>query len=167
MEMHRRALLAGAAAGVPAAARAAEDARSQVLGAWSLLEAVTLRPSGETMQWRFGAKGGLIVYSPSGMMSVQIWGDRETLPPGNDTYQLQETKRAALFSTYYGYCGRFEVDASRKQVRHLVLSSLDPSETGRTLTRSFALDGDRLTLTTPPNTSSGEPRVNRLTWLRS
>lgn len=116
--------------------------------------------------WAGPKPTGLLTYQPNGYMSVQIRRD----PPARWSYKsVDETsveERANAFDRYYGYFGRFDVDAAKGVVHHYVESSLQPQEVGVTYERRFKLEGDRLLLTATPFTFKGEQRYNKLVWER-
>ena len=104
MDLTRRSLISAVAA-IPPSIAAATDPRpglrGQLLGAWSLVEAVTIRANGETLPWlgRPGPHTGLIIYAPSGMMSVQIASPRPAAkaPPRID--DMPEAERLKYLGT--------------------------------------------------------------------
>ena len=175
--MTRRSLLATTAALAGARALAGfsplpaaqqSHLRARLLGAWHLTDAVTVYATGGTGPWydRPGPYQGLIVYDASGAMSVQIASARAPAksPPGLPDMTVAE--RLAYLQSYYAYFGRFEVEEARSEVRHLVTTSLDPTETGVTYTQRSRLAHGRLTLTTQPWRVGNEWRHSRLTWKR-
>ena len=171
MSLTRRSLLATAAAFPGAAIAAGEEKsglRARLPGAWRLLDAVTVFASGVTGPWydRPGPYEGLIIYSASGAMSVQIASARPAAksPPAFD--DMAAADRLKYVGTYYAYFGRFEVNDAAHEVHHFVTTSLDPTETGATYVQKVELARDRLTLTTQPWSVHNELRHSRLTWVR-
>ena len=70
----------------------------------------------------------------------------------------------AAFAGYGGFWGQYRVDAAQRTMTYRVEHGVHPNLGGREFSRSFALDGDRLTLT-----SVAEPNVpsdTRWTWDR-
>jgi Lipocalin-like domain len=63
---------------------------------------------------------------------------------------------------YYAYYGTSEDDEVAHIVTHHIVSSLLPYETATTLKRDIAIDGDMLTLLTPPRDDSGRRTFNCL-----
>jgi hypothetical protein len=96
---------------------------------------------------------------------VQITGaDRPTLvtddPLGGDT-----EARAAAYSTYLAYFGRYEVQG--ESVVHLIDGSLFPNWSGEKQVRPYTLENGELVLRTPPmQLSDGTTVVNELAWIR-
>jgi Lipocalin-like domain len=66
------------------------------------------------------------------------------------------------------YAGAYTVDSEAKTVTHHIDISWDQSRTGESQLRTYKLDGDRLTLTTPPSNDpvSGKKTVRTLIWER-
>ena len=172
MDITRRSLIGAVVAVAPSIAAATDTRpglREQLLRAWSLVEAVTIRPNGETLPWlgRPGPHTGLIIYAPSGMMSVQIASPRPVAKAPPDIDDMPPAERLKYLGTYYGYFGRFELDNSKSEVHQIIENSLDPTEVGLVYVRKVALSGGRLTLTTEPRQIDGEARHNRLIWTRA
>jgi hypothetical protein len=169
--MIKRRDLILAAVAAPSAVQAATrpDLRSQLLGAWSLIDAVTVSADGGVDPWDgpAGPLTGLIVFSPAGLMSVQIAGARGLLTPGTDMKTRPVAERLAYLDSYYAYFARFEVQAEQSLLRFMITASLDPSETGLTYVRKAAVEGDILTLTTLGDPDSKPGSFNRLRWKRA
>ncbi len=171
MNKTRRSLLASAAAlASPIVLDAEETAglRAQLLGAWQLLDAVTVHAGGLTEPWmgRPGPYRGLIIYSASGLMSAQVASDRAPAKGHRRIDEMTVADQLRYLATYYAYFGRFEVDEAQSEVHHIIEASLDPSETGTTYVRKVALVNDRMTLTTERRQVNNETRYNRLVWAR-
>ena len=141
--------------------------RNPVIGTWRLVSVETLRPGGEVShEWMGRNPVGLIIYDPTGQMSVQIMRDpRPTFEAGRNRPETPEEFKAA-YEGYYAYFGTYEVNEAEGIVLHRVRASLWPREVGRDYRRHFALTGDRLVLTTPAFQAAGEQRRNQLTWER-
>lgn len=138
-----------------------------LLGAWSLVSAETLRENGPSTP-AFGARiSGLLIYDRSGEMSLQIVGERPSVGDV-ETYQaLTPEDRMVFLDTYYAYFGLFEVDEAAHVVTHRVRGSLRPNELGINYRRQFGIDGDRLTLASPPEPHAGEVVSSRLIFVRA
>ena len=157
-------LLAGAALAAPA----------PLTGAWTLERAAQVDADGRerplTIVTGAAAARGLIIYSDSGWMSVQIAGGGRPIGvnQGSGTVRTYPPDAAAaVLGSYYAYYGRYTVDAAAGLVRHRITDSLHPDETGITYTRRYAVEGDTLTLETEPFDVDGDRRFNRLVWRRA
>jgi hypothetical protein len=137
-----------------------------VAGRWLLLEWRTVdHATGATLGHPFGedASGGL-VYTPAGWMHGQLSAQRRPLMPTSDPLGGSESERAAAYSGYVAYWGRYQIDQDR--IVHRVESSLFPGWVGGTQIRYFTLADDLLTLRTPPIEVAGDIVVNELRWQR-
>ena len=72
-----------------------------------------------------------------------------------------------FLDNYYAYFGAFEVDAAAHVVIHRVKASLRPNETGITYRRQYQIEGQRLTLASPPESHGGQTVSSRLTFVRA
>ena len=171
-KMTRRALIAATAAlsgsGVGWTAEPS-GLGGRLLGAWRLLDAVTVYASGATGPWydRPGPYRGVLTYCASGAMSVQIASARSAARSPPAFADMPVAGQLGYLHSYYAYFGRFEVDAASSEVRHFVDTSLDPTETGVTYVQKLALERGRLTLTTQPWRVGGQWRHSRLRWARA
>ncbi|MCF2514629.1 lipocalin-like domain-containing protein [Sphingomonas sp. G124] len=158
---------------LPMAAQAApakhhSQSRVPLVGAWSLIDAMTVQKDGRTGPWNDLPRpySGLIVYEPNGMMSVQIASARPPLPEDVDFKNLPADQQLAYLHSYYAYYGRYEFDRAKSVVTHFVVSSLDPTEIGIDYRRKVKLVGDVVTLTTIPRATSTSGSHNVLSWRR-
>jgi hypothetical protein len=170
--MSRRGFLgATAALTTPAVSRGRKrlGLRARLLGAWRLVDAVTVYANGATGPWydRPGPYTGLIIYDASGAMSVQIASARPPAASPPEPGAMSAAAQLKYLHSYYAYFGRFEVDEPRSEVRHFVTSSLDARETGVTYTQNLSLTRDRLILKTQAWRVRGQLRHSRLTWSRA
>lgn len=169
--MNRRSFitaLAGAAgARVPfVAATQRTSWRSQLLGAWSLINAVSLT-DGVPKPW-FGRKPpitGILMYLDNSWMSVQIAGTRPGKNPANFD-DLPADDRTKWLGQYYAYYGRFEIDEAARVVTHHITDSLLPYERAAVYRRKFDLQNGVLTFITDPRKDGGKTGFNRLIWKR-
>jgi hypothetical protein len=134
-------------------------------GTWKLVAWRRIAEDG-TVSYPLGQSArGQLIYTPHGHMAVQITGaDRPTLvtddPLGGDT-----EARAAAYSTYLAYFGRYEVQG--ESVVHLIDGSLFPNWSGEKQVRPYTLENGELVLRTPPmQLSDGTTVVNELAWIR-
>ena len=109
-----------------------------IQGTW-LLEAFELEsPEGIRKPWG-QAIHGLLIYTPTGHMSVSINKAVE-----NDSTQSEMEN---LFDSILFYSGTYQVEGT--MIRHQVTEASNPSRIGREMLRYAELTGDRVTLTTP------------------
>ena len=171
MLKRRDVLAAGIGLPLAGAAAAAKPLHPAVplVGAWTLIDAMTVQKDGRTGPWNDLARpyNGLIVYQANGLMAVQIASARSLLPETTDFTAIPTDQQLAFLKTYYAYYGRYEFDHATSIVTHFVQSSLDPTEMGAVFQRRVKLVGDVVTLTTIPRASATSGAHNVLSWRRS
>ena len=126
--------------------REAPDARTPFYGVWDLVSIVTRDKSGNERKTYGDAPRGQITYERTGRMSAILGrSDRKPVasPTLTDATPEQMKEIVTGFAAYYG---TFEVDAATKRVIHHVQQALHPSWAGTDLIRSYAFEGNQMTL---------------------
>jgi hypothetical protein len=150
--------------------------RQELIGAWRLQSIEILGPKGSRPDPFYNAdSSGLIIYDPSGWMSVQILGQPR---PAMDAPASRPTPtatarvaprdaqlKAAVLDTYYAYFGTWEFDEATSTVTHSVKASLIPGETGLSYSQTATLDGGQLIFTVRQETREGAV-VRKKIWKR-
>lgn len=128
------------------------------IGAWRLIGFEEDGPGGEVVYPYGKDAAGLLVYDPSGRMSVQIMRrDRSAL----SSVEWQSIPAEEIKKTLEGFTaffGSYEVDDAHNTVLHRVEGHVLPDSVGKVLRREFAFSGDILTLKPSPN--------RRVVWQR-
>ena len=138
--------------------------RNPLLGTWRLVELVSRTADGDVV-YPFGRDAvGYITYTPDERMSVSIMSADRASFAGEDIAGGTTAEKAAIAETYLSYCGTYEIRGDT--VLHHVEISAFPNWIGADQVRTFALDGDRLSLTTPPLLRNGVRRTSHLSWER-
>ena len=102
---------------------------------------------------------GLLMYTDDGWMSASICRKERGLLPDNVSFRkLPEEIKAAAFSSYFHYAGRYRVGEG--DVIHYVTQSLNPNFPGTEQLRHAELDGQTLVL-------SGKDQVGDVTRFHS
>lgn len=137
----------------------------QLVGCWNLV-AWRRTDAGGAVTFPLGERAaGLLIYAQDGTMSVQIVAaDRPELQVGDPLNGGDAAARAAAYSTCLAYFGTFSVEGGA--VIHRIAGSLFPDWTGQDQVRPFTLDGDTLTLHTPPQHLASGDVTNSLVWTR-
>ena len=148
----------------------AADADPGLVGAWRLVSVDTIRPGGEIIHPFYGGHPqGLIIYDPSGWMSVQIVSDPAPVVPrgdSRDTFRNAPVEEKAIAADgYYAYFGPYTLDERASIVTHHVVEALYPGERGANFVRRYTIAGDLLTLVAKVH-EAGEDREQRLVWRR-
>ncbi len=138
-------------------------AQDQLVGTWRLLSATASTDKGDKRDAFGKSPTGLLTYTGDGRMSVAIAeGGRKAL--SSDRVSAPAEERAQAFATFLAYAGGYS-RKDEKVIHHVEISSF-PNWVGTDLVRTCALEGDRLTLTTPPLSAGGVLRTTELVWER-
>ena len=137
-----------------------------VVGTWRLVSYDTRTADG-VVSFPLGQDlAGLAVYLPNGRVSIQFMRrDRPTFKSGDAWRGTLEEERAA-FEGFFGYAGRYTIDAARSVVTHHLEIASAPNYVGIDLVRTFSISGNRLTLRTPARTLAGQTSTSTLIWER-
>ena len=143
-----------------------------LLGTWKLISITAIFPDGNIDKEAFGANPiGYITYTIEGKMMVIFSKSERQFLSGNSASPLTAAihsvpieERAEAFSTFNSYAGSYSFDGN-KVIHHVEIASI-PNRIGKSLTRTFVLNGDRVTLITPPSKSDNTPKIFELTWER-
>jgi hypothetical protein len=167
--MKRAVLLAAVAVlafpgNLSAQADRAASIQQAVLGTWKLVSYVRQDlPSGATSDVMGPHPSGYINYSSDGRMMVLIVASGRKKPAGP---VATPDEAEALIRSMLAYAGTYSLDSEAKTVTHHVEISWDQSRAGTDQVRTYKLEGNHLTLTTPPSSdpSSGNKTVRTLVW---
>ena len=152
--------------------RASHTTRQTLVGVWRLLSIQRVGPNGPTIDPFYGTDStGVLIYDPSGWMSVQIVGRHRpdmdapvSRPSLADTAEDAKLK-AAVLDTYYAYFGTWRFDEATSIVTHDIQSSLIPGEAGKSYSQRVSLDDGHLVFTTRQETAGGVI-VQKKVWQR-
>jgi len=107
----------------------------EVLGSWKL-ESFDIEKLDKTVDpWGQGTHG-LLIFSPSGHMSVSI----------NRKLEEGTSSEKRIFDSILFYSGEYEIEGD--QLLNKVSNASDPARIGKTMVRFANLEGDLLTLST-------------------
>ena len=107
---------------------------------------------------------GLLTYTSDGRMNVMIADPARKNPA--QTFAT-DAEAAGLYRTMNAYAGTYRVEGD--QIKIHVEIALQQTLVGADLTRSFKLDGDRLTTITPPFKSAvrnNQTLITTIVWER-
>lgn len=138
-----------------------------VVGSWKLVSYVTETPDG-TRTFPLGQDPeGLAVYLPNGRVTIQFMKrDRPRFKAG-DAWRGTPEEESAAFRGFFGYAGRYTIDAAKSTVTHHVEIASAPNYVGTDLVRTFSLfKGTHLTLRTPQRRLMGQTAQSTLVWQR-
>jgi hypothetical protein len=136
-----------------------------IVGSWTLV-AWQRQAANGAISYPLGQQAsGSLIYAADGRMAVQmVAADRPLLGTNDALNGGTESQRASAYSSCLAYFGTFEVQDDH--VVHHVEASLFPDWSGQHQIRPYTLDGDTLTLHTPPQHLPAGDVTNALIWRR-
>ncbi|MBE9215695.1 lipocalin-like domain-containing protein [Plectonema cf. radiosum LEGE 06105] len=142
-----------------------------LLGTWKLISITAIFPDGKIDKEAFGINPiGYITYTPEGKIMVIFSKSERPLLSGNSASPLTTAihsvpieERSQAFSSFNSYAGSYTLDGNTV-IHHVEIASI-PNRVGKSLTRTFTLHGNRVTLKTPPSKSDDTPKFE-LVWER-
>ena len=149
-------------------ATAANDLRTNLIGAWVLQSYEARSIDGATVSYPLGVDAkGIIMYTPDGYMSAQLMRSGRLHFGGDDIQPAPDDELAAAASGYLTYAGPYSVVEDGLIAHHIEVSLL-PNWIGGTQYRTARLQGSLLELSPPePILINGERRVAKLAWRRA
>ncbi len=135
-----------------------------LVGTYRLLSATHVTSTGQTGDLFGPDPVGYMTYTADGYMFVLMMrAGRPDLAAG-DILGGSVEERADAFSTANSFVGRYRTDGD--QVTYDLVAATYPNWVGTTQVRRFAIDGDRLVLTTPMLLMDGVERSATVTLER-
>jgi hypothetical protein len=156
----------------PEASEAA-SIRAQLVGSWRLVSRHSRRANGE-LEVDPGlsvAPLGVLIYDQSGHVAAQLSRrDRTVAMVGEECQAAATTKgtpdTAQTVLGYDAYFGTYTINERAGIVTHHLEAALWPGDIGKDIDRSFAVSGDRLTISFNTTTREGVKVTRILVWER-
>ena len=137
-----------------------------LVGSWRLLS-VEGRSTDGKVTLEYGPKPlGRLTYDASGRMSVHLLNPNRRRFASGDFLRPTPEELKEAFEGYFGYFGTYTVDETAGVVTHHVEGAAYPNYIGTAQRRFVLLDGNRLTLRTPPERAGGADITYVLIWER-
>jgi hypothetical protein len=143
----------------------AEFLNNKIVGTWTLVSWVYRTASGNEVDYFGKHPTGVLMYDAFGNMSVQVMRADRIPFASRDINGGTPLETKAALDSYIAYYGKYE-EAKPGEFAHTVQGSLFPNWLGHREIRYAALEGDELTLSTPPVPTNGEEIVFHITWRR-
>jgi hypothetical protein len=139
--------------------------KEQLCGTWELESWMIGYSDREEFTYPFGEDPqGLLLYTDDGWMSASICrAGRAPLSADVSFRKLPAADRAAAFTSYFHYAGRYRVEHG--DVIHAIAQSLNPNMVGTEQLRHAELDGQTLVLSGKDEVG-GTTRFHSLVWHR-
>ena len=142
----------------------AQSERSLV-GTWKLISIASWTDKGDINKTPLGPNpAGFLSYTSEGRMMVVIAADGRKPLSVADIASAPAEERAQAYSTFIAYAGRYTYTGD-KVIHHVEVASLQ-NNVNTDQVRSVKLEGDRLTLRTPPISRGGVLQTWELVWER-
>ena len=142
------------------------QSRNALVGTWKLISATDTTDKGQIIENAYGLNPtGFLTYTPDGrMMAIITNGGRKPLSVP-DWVGAPVEERAEAFATLVSYAGSYTLDGDR--VTHHVEAAWVQNAVNRDLIRFIVkLEGNRVTLRTPPGLKGGVQITEELVWAR-
>jgi hypothetical protein len=140
-----------------------DAALSRLLGTWRLVS-VEARGGDGAITLPYGREPvGYLTYTAEGRMAVSIMRAPASRVKSGDLF-LGAAEALGAGHAYIGYSGTVTVEGDT--VVHTLDTCSYPNWVGTAQRRRFLLEGDRLTLTTPPIERGGTGAVATVIWVR-
>ena len=133
------------------------EIRGRLTGTWKLVSSDLIMKDGSIRPDWMGPKGqGFLMYQADGYMCAYLeTPDRQKWA---ESLHPTSAEMTAVGEQTFSYCGRYEIDADKKQVVHLPEVATDPGFVGTRQIRPYTFEGKRLILS---DVEKVEPKVAR------
>ncbi|MCA1618869.1 MAG: lipocalin-like domain-containing protein [Acidobacteria bacterium] len=139
--------------------------RDGLVGTWRLVSASATTANGGRNDAPYGPHPtGLLTYTREGRMAAIISHSGRKPLSRADRISAPAEERAEAFATFFAYAGRYSLGGD-KVIHHVEISSVE-NWVNTDLVRLIKLEGDRLTLRTPPISVGGVTQTTELIWER-
>ena len=127
-------------------AQSQDDLASQIVGVWKYVSLNNKEVATSKMTYPFGEKpNGYIVYTKGGRVIFTVVGDKRPQPASSGA---TEAERVGLFNTLSAGSGTYKIEGNTGMVTYD--SSWHQVWTGTTQKRTYAISGNKLTITSAP-----------------
>jgi hypothetical protein len=144
--------------------REPELKQTSLVGTWKLVSLESRSADGKVSYPLGKDLLGYIMYNENGYMFVAIMSTNRLKFASGDILGGTIDEKVAAADTYVSYCGKYDVQGNT--VTHHIELSFFPNWVGVDQKRIMALDGDRLSLSTPPILVEGIEQTQHLIWER-
>jgi Lipocalin-like domain len=118
-------------------------AEGSAVGRWRLISYIARADDGSENYPLGRNPRGSLVYTAGGWVTTQLCATDRPELPSDDVWGGSESDCAAAYSSYFAYCGTYEV-SSNDTIVHRVALSLVPNWVASEQVRHFELSGEEL-----------------------
>ena len=135
-----------------------------LVGSWKLVSFET-RDANGSISYPWGKDAlGYLMYNADGYMSVTVMSSNRLKFSSADVKGGTTEEKVAAADTYVSYCGTYEIQ--QDTVIHHIELSFFPNWIGVDQKRMLSIEGDRLSLSSLPQTLAGVEQTIHLIWKR-
>lgn len=121
--------------------------KKNLVGTWKF-ESIKVQTSKGEIVYPYGEDPfGMLIYTPSGHMSVLLMRPDRPKFASEDPMSGSSEEIEAAYDGFDAYCGTYEVDEEKRKVTHHIEGSKFPNWVGTHQERSVEFTGDRLIIT--------------------
>ena len=119
--------------------------RARIVGTWELISTEEHMTDGSKRPYSdVGAHGkGYLIYTADGHMCAA--GMNPYRPAWLDVNNPTKEEKLRAMEGFFGYCGRYEIDAIHHVIYHYPEVGLDPNTIGTKQSRPYKFDAEKLT----------------------
>ncbi len=136
------------------------------VGSWRLISAEGHSTDGTVTQEWGQEPLGRLMFDDGGRMSIHLVNPNRRRFASGDFLSPTSEELKEAWDGYFGYFGTYAVDESAGVVTFHVDGAAYPNYIGTAQRRFFILDGNRLTLRTPPERAGGADITYVIVWER-
>ena len=144
----------------------AETLAHGLVGSWRLISAEGHSTDG-SVTYQFGRQPlGRVMFDDDGRMSIHLINPNRRPFASADFLRPTPEELKEASDGYFGYFGSYTVDERAEVVTFHVDGAAYPNYIGTAQRRLFVVEGDRLTLRTPPERAGGADITYVVAWER-
>lgn len=136
---------------------------NEIIGTWKLVSWTFKDANGNEVNYFGDNPEGILMYTDSGHMSVQIMRENRLEFKKEGMYDGTPEEIIEAFKSYFAYFGTY-VESEPGTISHTVLGGTFPNWLGNTEQRYGKIEGDKLILSTPPIETDGQEITFYVTW---
>ncbi|WP_210455618.1 lipocalin-like domain-containing protein [Vibrio crassostreae] len=130
-----------------------------IIGTWGLKQFTLIGDNENDVTLPFGeSPDGQIIYTEDGFMSVALHSSERPSFSSDDILSGSNEEFIRAMQTYSSYAGRVVVE-EKGRLQHIIEHSLFPNWVGHSEEREYTVEGNQLTLKTPPFFIAGAQRT--------
>lgn len=139
--------------------------KPNLVGAWTLERWETRYDDGRVIHPMGEDARGYLLYTADGHMAAFLMRAERPHFATGEALTATDAEKVAAWNSFYSYAGRYEVIGDR--VIHHVEASMYPNWVGIDQERTLTIEGDRLTLSTPPQRTHRGTQQSIVRWRRA